>query len=165
MYTILRFEDILGQERIACVLLSTTDEMKATHPADFWLAATTRFPKLFNTTLICSFVWMCVAAERFLILIATRHRASTSMYSVTFCVRVTSPERHHWKTAVQTAAVILRTPPSTASYRPASHARFPYTARNFENAPRHPPVTGQQCAYIPPSVRTMSSYHGMDASL
>jgi len=28
---------------------------------------------------------------------STRHRASTSMYSVTFCVRVMSPERHHWK--------------------------------------------------------------------
>ena len=56
-------------------------------------------------------------------------------------------------------------PPSTASYWPASHARFPYTACNFENAPRHPPVTGQQRAHTPPSVRTMSSYHGMDANL
>jgi len=36
----------------------------------------------------------------------TRHRASTSMYSLTFCVRVTSPERHHWKLAVQAAAVM-----------------------------------------------------------
>ena len=33
----------------------------------------------------------------------TRHRASTSMYSLTFCVRVMSPERHHWKLAVQAA--------------------------------------------------------------
>ena len=40
----------------------------------------------------------------------TRHRASTSMYSLTFCVRVMSPERHHWKPAVQAAAVMLRTP-------------------------------------------------------
>jgi len=56
------------------------------------------------------------------------------MYSLTFCVRVMSPERHHWKPAIQAAAVMLRTPPSTASYRPASHARFLYTARNFENA-------------------------------
>jgi len=31
----------------------------------------------------------------------------------------------------------------TASHWPASHAHFPYTARNFENAPRHPPVTNQ----------------------
>ena len=30
-----------------------------------------------------------------LLLTKTRHRASTSMYSLTFCVRVMSPERHH----------------------------------------------------------------------
>jgi len=96
----------------------------------------------------------------------TRHRASTSMYLLTFCIRVMSPERHHWKPAVQAATVMLRTPPpSTASYQPASHAHFPYTARNFENASRHPPVTGQQRAQTLPSVRTMSSYRGMDASL
>ena len=86
------------------------------------------------------------------------------MYSLTFCVRVMSPERHHWKPAVQAAAVMLRTPPVDGQL-PASHARFPYTARNFENAPRHTPVTGQQRAHTPPSVRTMSSYHGIDASL
>ena len=57
------------------------------------------------------------------------------MYSLTFCVRIMLPERHQWKPAVQTAAVMLRTPPSTASYRQASHGHFPYTARNFENAP------------------------------
>ena len=34
-----------------------------------------------------------------------------------------------------------------------------------ENAPRHPPVTGQQRAHTSASVRTMSSYRGMDASL
>jgi len=43
----------------------------------------------------------------------TRHRASTSMYSLTFCVRVMSPERHHWKPTIQAAAVMLRTPPVT----------------------------------------------------
>jgi len=48
-------------------------------------------------------------------LFRSRHRASTSMYLLTFCVRVMSPERHHWKRAVQAAAVMLRTPPSTAS--------------------------------------------------
>ena len=94
-----------------------------------------------------------------------RHRASTSMYSLTFCVLVMLPERHHWKPAVQAAAVMLRTFPSTASHRPASHAHFPYTERNFENAPCHPPVTGQQRAQTPPSVRTMSSDRRMDASL
>ena len=51
----------------------------------------------------------------------TRHRASTSMYSLTFCVRVMLPERHHWKPAVLrrpglrasngAAAVMLRTSP------------------------------------------------------
>ena len=41
----------------------------------------------------------------------TRHRASTSMYSLTFCVRFLLPERHQWKPEVQTAAVMLRTPP------------------------------------------------------
>jgi len=47
-----------------------------------------------------------------------------------------SSERHYWKPAVQGAAVMLRTPPpSTVSHRPASHAHFPYMARNFENAP------------------------------
>ena len=85
------------------------------------------------------------------------------MYSLTFCVRVMSPERNHWKLAVQAAAVMLRM--STASHRPASHAHFPYTARNFENVPRHPSVTGQQRAHTPPSVRTMSLYRWMDASL
>jgi len=46
------------------------------------------------------------------------------MYSLTFCVRVMLPERHHWKPAVQDAAVMLRTapPPSTASHRPAACA-------------------------------------------
>ena len=33
------------------------------------------------------------------------------MYSLTFCVRVMFPERHQLKPAVQTAAVMLRTPP------------------------------------------------------
>jgi len=33
------------------------------------------------------------------------------MYSLTFCVRFLLPECHQWKPAVQTAAVMLRTPP------------------------------------------------------
>ena len=49
----------------------------------------------------------------------TRHTASTSMYSLTFCVRFLLPERHQSKSAVQAAAVMLRTPPSTANH-PAS---------------------------------------------
>jgi len=73
-------------------------------------------------------------------IIITRHRASTSMYSLTFCVRFLLPERHQRKPAVQAAAVLLRTPPSTANHRRASQTHFPYTARNFENAPHHSPV-------------------------
>ena len=57
------------------------------------------------------------------------------MYSLTFCVRFLLPARHQRKPAVQATAVMLRTPPSTANHRQASHAHFPYTARNFQNAP------------------------------
>jgi len=32
------------------------------------------------------------------------------VYSLTFCVRVVLPERHHWKPTVQAAAVMLRMP-------------------------------------------------------
>jgi len=57
----------------------------------------------------------------------TRHIASTSMYSQTFCVRVMLPERHQWKPAVQAAAVMLRTPPADGQ-SPASSARRPRRA-------------------------------------
>jgi len=96
--------------------------------------------------------YRCVEQAERLALIANKNeivilgieRVQTRMYSLTFCVRVMLPERHQWKPAVQTAAVMLRTPPSTASHRQASHAHFPYTARNyFENAP---PVTRQSPA-------------------
>ena len=46
----------------------------------------------------------------------TRHRASTSMYSLTFCVRFLLPERHQWK------------------------ARIPDCRSNVENARRRRPV-------------------------
>jgi len=52
---------------------------------------------------------------------------------------------------------VARTPPL--------EARSSGRRSNVENAPRHPPVTGQQRAHTPPIVLTMSSYHGMDASL
>ena len=61
--------------------------------------------------------------------IFTRHTASTSMYSITFCVHVMSPERHHWKPAVQSAAAMLRMPPPRRGpvtgqpATPASHIR------------------------------------------
>jgi len=54
--------------------------------------------------------------------VKTRHRASTSMYSLTFCIRVISPERHHWKPAVQAATVMLRMPAVDAQ-SPASQPR------------------------------------------
>ena len=57
-----------------------------------------------------------------LLLLLTRHRASTSMYLLTFCFRVMSPERHRWKLAVQAAAVMLRTPPIDGQL-PASQPR------------------------------------------
>jgi len=46
------------------------------------------------------------------------------MYSLTFCVRVMSPERHYWKPAVQAAAVMLRTP-SVTRRSLISNARAP----------------------------------------
>jgi len=80
---------------------------------------------------------------------STRYRASTSMYSITFCVRVMSPERHHWKPAVQAAAVMSRTPPVDGQ-SPASQPRplAIYGTQCWER-PRHPPVTNQQCAHTP----------------
>jgi len=44
------------------------------------------------------------------------------LYSLTFCVRIMLPERHQWKPTVQAASVMLRTPPSPASHRPAARA-------------------------------------------
>ena len=81
---------------------------------------------------------------------ASTYKASTSMYSLTFCVRIVArtPPLEARSPGRRTAAVMLRTPPSTASHRPASHAHLRYTARNFENA-RHPPVTNQQRVHTP----------------
>jgi len=96
--------------------------------------------------------------------IQTKHRASTSMYSLTFYVRV-MPERHQWKPAVQAAAVMLRRLPVDGQ-SPASQQRpLPIYGAQFWERRRHSPVTGQQRAQTSPSVRTMSSYRGMDASL
>jgi len=77
---------------------------------------------------------------------STRHTASTSMYSLTFCVRVILPERHHWKPTVQAVAVMLRTPPVDGQ-SPASEPRplAIYGAQCWERF-RHPPVTNQQRA-------------------
>jgi len=71
------------------------------------------------------------------------------MYSLTFCVRVISPERHHWKPAVQAAGVMLRTPPVDGQ-SPASQPRplAIYGAQCWERL-RHPAVTNQQRAHTP----------------
>jgi len=53
MYTIQWFKDIQAKREL-CAYLSTTDNLKlTTHPAKFWLAAMTWFPKLLNITLTC----------------------------------------------------------------------------------------------------------------
>ena len=63
---------------------------------------------------------------------SSRHRSSTSMYSLTFCVRFLLPERYQRKPAVQAAAVMLRTPPVTrqsaasSSRRPRAGGRSHY---------------------------------------
>ena len=82
----------------------------------------------------------------------TRHRASTSMYSLTFCVRIMLPERHQWKPAVQAAAVMSRTPPVDGQSPASQPYPLPIYARNFENAPLLTRVTGQQRTQTPPSV-------------
>ena len=99
--------------------------------------------------------------------VLTRHRASTIMYSLTFCVRVMLPERQQWKPAVQAAAVMLRTPPVDGQ-SPASQPRpLPIYGTQFWERPSslasHRPAARADPAQ--PAARTMSSYRGMDASL
>ena len=84
------------------------------------------------------------------------------MYSLTFCFLLR--ERHQWKPAVQTAEVMLRTPPSPAGRPrplPVRGARFwgrlPPSPAGRRPAARADPAQ--------PAVRTMSSYRAMDASL
>ena len=84
------------------------------------------------------------------------------MYSLTFCVRFLLPERHQWKPAIQTAAVMLRTPPS-ARGRPRP---LPVCGARFWGRPPSP-AGHRLAARADPAqtaVRTMSSYRGMDAS-
>ena len=80
---------------------------------------------------------------------ATRHRASTSMYSLTFCIRVMSPDRHHWKPAVQAATVMSRTP-AVDGQSPDSQPRplAIYSVQCWERL-RHLLVTNQQRARTP----------------
>ena len=84
----------------------------------------------------------------------TRHRASTSMYSLTFCVRVMlMPERHQWKPAVEAAAVMLRTPPVDGQ-SPASQPRpLPiYGAQFCERRPS--PASHRPAARAHPAERS-----------
>jgi len=68
--------------------------------------------------------------------IKTRHRASTRMYSLTFCVRFLLPERHQRKPAVQAAAVMLRTP-LVDGQSPGSQPRpLPIYGAQFWERPR-----------------------------
>jgi len=87
------------------------------------------------------------------------------MYSLTFCVRLMSPEHHHWKPAVQAAAVMLRTPPfdgqsSASQPRPLAI----YSAQFWER----PPVTCRSpanSARTPRLAFALSSYRAMYARL
>jgi len=81
---------------------------------------------------------------------STRHRASTSMYLLTFCIRFMLPESHQWKPAVQAAEVMLRTPPVNGQ-SPASQPRpLPiYTAQFWERPPS--PASHQPAARADPA--------------
>jgi len=70
-----------------------------------------------------------------------------------------SPERHHWKPAVQAVAVMLRTPPVDGQ-SPASqpHPLAIYGAQFWER-PRHPAVTNQQRAHTPRKIGFALCYH------
>ena len=60
------------------------------------------------------------------------------MYSLTFCLRFLLPERHQWKPAVQTAAVMLRTPP-VGGRSPAGRPRpLPVCGARFGGRPPSP---------------------------
>ena len=79
----------------------------------------------------------------FLCYSSTTHRASTSMYSLTFCIHFLLPEHHQRKPAVQAAVVMLRTPPGRwpitgEQATPTSHIRRAIL--------RTPPVTRQSAA-------------------
>ena len=81
----------------------------------------------------------------------TRHRASTSMYSLTFCVRFLLPEHHQRKPAVQAAAVMLRTPPVDGQSQASQPRPLSIYGAQFGECPRHPPVSGQQRTQMLPS--------------
>ena len=103
----------------------------------------------YSKVLICHIqqvtkIYIAVVNRRLLTMmtiIVTRHRVSTSIYLLTFCIRIMLPERHQWKPAVQAAAVMLRSSPVDGQ-SPASQPRpLPIYA-----ILRMPPVTRQSPA-------------------
>ena len=122
-----------------------------------------------SMTIIPKEVWRShVAFSVFRTQVVTRHRASRpiSMYSLTFCVLVVLPESHQWKPAVQAAAVMLRTPPCRRPVTGQPATRASHIRRAILKTPpslaSHRPAARADPAQT--AVRTMSSYHGMDAS-
>ena len=85
------------------------------------------------------------------------------MYSLTFCIRFLLLERRQWKPAVHTVAVIEKTLVGGEPVAP----RFPYAARGFRDAVRHPSVTGRRRAQTSPNrpFALCRDYGGMVASL
>jgi len=88
------------------------------------------------------------------------------MYSLTFCVRVMSPERHHWKPAVQAAAVMLRTPPSPAGHSPVTNQQRAHTPRKLgfalcchSNATREPIANPPNSAQLGGSIYHAAKLH------
>jgi len=106
---------------------------------------------------------------------STRHRASTSMSSLTFCVRFLLPERHQWKARITDCRSNVENGPrrrlvAGGPAAPASRMRCavlgappPVARRSPADDERRRQATRADPAQ--PAVRTMSSYRGMDASL
>jgi len=71
------------------------------------------------------------------------------MYSLAFCIRVMSPERHHWKPAVQATAVMLRVPPIDGQSLASQPHPLAICGTQCWERPHHLPVTNQQRAHTP----------------
>ena len=89
-----------------------------------------------------------------MIIEATRHRASTSMYSLTFCIRVMLPERHQWKPAVQATAVMLRTLPVDGQSQASQPRPLPIYAVQFWERPAPSPASHRPAARAHPAERS-----------
>jgi len=105
------------------------------------------------------------------ITVITRHRASTSMYSLTFCVRFLLPERHQWKARIADCRSNVENAPSRRPVAGGPAAPLAVCGARFCGRPPSPagrrrasPV-GDARRPRPQAIRTMSSYREMDASL